>query len=54
MNRKIKKKNQIFEYYIPSFKKLMKTIYKQLIDDKPPYSIKKLKKKIKKFMKYDW
>ena len=36
MNRKVKKKNQIFEYYILSSKKLMKKISEQLIDKKPP------------------
>ena len=34
INKKIIKKNQISKYYISSSKKLIKTIYKQLIDKK--------------------
>lgn len=36
MNRKVRKKNQISQYHVPSLQGLIKTIHKYLIDQKPP------------------
>ena len=41
----MRKKNQIPEYYIFSLKKLIKTIYKQLIDIKSPNPVGNKEKK---------
>ena len=34
INKKVKKKNQIFEYYTSGPKRLIKMIYKKLINEK--------------------
>ena len=47
-NKKVKKKNQIPEYYALSPKKLIKIICKWLINEKPFNSVRNLRKKIKR------
>ena len=46
-NKKVKKKNQILEYYIPSSGGSIKTIYNWLINKKPFNLIENWQKKLK-------
>ena len=52
-DRKMKRKNQIPEYYAPSPKKYDKEDTKS-IDKKPPNPVEYWRKKTKRSMKYDW
>ena len=49
----MRKKNQIFKYYAISFKKLMRIIYKLLIN-KISFNLVKNQKKIKKSINCNW
>ena len=53
MNKKVKRKNQISKYYISSSERLIKIIYKRLIDEKPLNLVRYRKKKSKN-PKYIW
>ena len=51
LDKKVRKKNHILEYDVPSPKELMRIIYEQLIDEKSPNPLKTEKENQKI---YDW
>ena len=53
MNKKVKKKPQIFEYYASSPKKSIKTICEQSINEKKHLTKQQIEEKIEKSMKCD-
>ena len=53
ISKKVRRKNQIPEYHVPSPGRLMKIIHEQSINEKPPNQVKYLGRKPKN-LKYVW